>query len=188
MPANFTKRAIMEAFLTLAAKKSLQKITVKDIVDECGINRNTFYYHFQDIYALVDELFLSFAENAVRDVSGGATWVEAFVSAAEEMARNRSVFMNISRSIGREKLDEYFNTVSKAVIPKLIDNHTSLSTISESDLAMITSFYSYAICGLWAEWLSNGMREPPRELLERISRLFSEGFYSAVRKASEGKS
>lgn len=51
-----TKQAIVASFLHLAAKKTPDKITVRDIVDDCGVNRNTFYYYFQDIYAVIEEL------------------------------------------------------------------------------------------------------------------------------------
>ena len=47
--ANFTKQAIETAFLQLLNEKPLNKISVRDIVEKCGINRNSFYYHFQDI-------------------------------------------------------------------------------------------------------------------------------------------
>ena len=53
--ANFTKNAIRASFLKLLDERPLSKITVKDITDDCGINRNSFYYHFQDIPSLVDE-------------------------------------------------------------------------------------------------------------------------------------
>ena len=48
--SQLTRKAIMKCTLELAEKKSLKKITVKDIADECGITRSTFYYHFSDIY------------------------------------------------------------------------------------------------------------------------------------------
>ena len=57
--ANFTREAILAAFLKIAEKKPLEKISVRDIVDECGINRNTFYYHFQDIYAVLEEVLVN---------------------------------------------------------------------------------------------------------------------------------
>ena len=55
---NSTKTAIKEAFMTLLNKKPFDKITVKEIVEECGINRNTFYYHYEDIYDLLHPFFL----------------------------------------------------------------------------------------------------------------------------------
>ena len=53
---SLTKKAIIRSFLHLAGKKTIDKITVRDIVDDCGVNRNTFYYYFQDIYAVLEEL------------------------------------------------------------------------------------------------------------------------------------
>ena len=48
MPVN-VKPLIADAFIKLSKEKNIDKITVKDIVDECGISRQSFYYHFQDI-------------------------------------------------------------------------------------------------------------------------------------------
>ena len=54
---SFTRKAIMESFMKLLDARPLNKITIKDIVEECGINRNTFYSHFEDIPALVEAIF-----------------------------------------------------------------------------------------------------------------------------------
>ena len=56
--ANFTKQAIKAAFLELLDEKPLNKISVRDIVERCGINRNSFYYHFQDIPSLLGEIII----------------------------------------------------------------------------------------------------------------------------------
>ena len=53
--ASFTKRAIIESFIRQLQNKPADKITVKDIVEDCGISRNTFYYHFKDIYEVLEE-------------------------------------------------------------------------------------------------------------------------------------
>lgn len=63
--AQFTKKAIAETFVALLNEKPFDKITVTDIVNECDINRNTFYYHYQDLFALVDEMFRMEAEQLV---------------------------------------------------------------------------------------------------------------------------
>ena len=61
---NITKKAIQEAFMAVLDEKPFGKITVKDITDRCGINRNTFYYHYQDIPALLEEI----CQNQVEDI------------------------------------------------------------------------------------------------------------------------
>ena len=54
--ANFTKKAIKDTFISLLKEKPFNQITVKDIVDECGVNRNTFYYHYEDINDLLENV------------------------------------------------------------------------------------------------------------------------------------
>jgi len=53
---NFTKKAIKDTFIELLNDRPLSQITVKDIVEKCGINRNSFYYHFHDIPSLIEEI------------------------------------------------------------------------------------------------------------------------------------
>lgn len=52
-----TEQMIIDTFLKLVEEKTLDKITIQDIADGCGINRNTFYYHFDDIYSLIEQIF-----------------------------------------------------------------------------------------------------------------------------------
>lgn len=64
--ANFTRRAIKEAFIKLLEQRLLNAMTVKDIIEECGINRNSFYYHYQDLPALIEEIIKEEAESIIR--------------------------------------------------------------------------------------------------------------------------
>ena len=59
------KTRIGTVFKNLLLKKPLTKITVGDIAEECGINRMTFYYHFKDIYDLVEWSCLEDAKKAL---------------------------------------------------------------------------------------------------------------------------
>ena len=74
--AKFTKQAIMNCLLELLSTKQLDKITVKDICEICEINRNTFYYYFQDIYDVLDAVFQNEAEKSVRDVNEGLPFMK----------------------------------------------------------------------------------------------------------------
>ena len=52
----FAKREIKNSFIKLLTERPISQITVKDIVEDCGVNRNSFYYHFQDIPSLLEEI------------------------------------------------------------------------------------------------------------------------------------
>ena len=74
MKQQITKRAITESFRALLAVKPLDKITVRDIVEDCGLTRNTFYYHYEDIYDLLSDVLESEIERALSVPAGGASW------------------------------------------------------------------------------------------------------------------
>lgn len=63
---NFTKQAIKASFIKLLNEKPLNKISVRDIVEDCGINRNSFYYHFHDIPSLIEEIVMEEADMIIQ--------------------------------------------------------------------------------------------------------------------------
>ena len=63
---NLTKDAIKKSFMKLLNAKPVNKITVKEIVADCGINRNSFYYHFDDIPSLIEEILNEQADALVQ--------------------------------------------------------------------------------------------------------------------------
>ena len=65
--ASFTRKAIMDSCLRLLEDRPVDKITVKDIVEDCGINRNTFYYHFEDLPSLIYAIFMEDANRIIQE-------------------------------------------------------------------------------------------------------------------------
>lgn len=65
--ANFTKKAIRDSFVKLLNEKPISQITIRDIVDDCGVNRNTFYYYFQDLPQLMESIVNEDAERIIRE-------------------------------------------------------------------------------------------------------------------------
>ncbi len=92
--ADFTKKAIRNSFLKLLNEKPLKQITVRDIVDDCGVNRNTFYYHFQDIPQLIETIIREDAEQIIAD-HPTITTVQEYLEAAIGFAlNNRNAIMH----------------------------------------------------------------------------------------------
>ena len=76
--STITKRALAEALKKMMEKKLLSKITVTDLAEACGINRHTFYYHFRDIYDLVEWIYCSEVERAIMGDDPADSWEERF--------------------------------------------------------------------------------------------------------------
>ena len=82
-----TKRALEASLKHLLAKKPLDKITINDIAEDCGISRMTFYYHFKDIYDLIE---WSCIEEASRVIEGNKTY-DFLIAVVEEKAAGLQV-------------------------------------------------------------------------------------------------
>lgn len=165
---SFTKKAIFESFLALAAKKPLEKITVRDIVDHCGINRNTFYYHFQDIYAVFEgicDIGLSFAR---RDLATSEMLSDLFLNLTEYASRYRRATENLFASLGRDGIERY--TAGK--LDELILHTASreLPHSKERELRLVAAFIRHAFLGLFADYIHHPDRLEPSELCTHVSR------------------
>ena len=92
--ASLTRKSIMESFIRLLDERPLNKISVKDIVEDCGINRNTFYYHFTDIPALVEEIVRDEADRIVLTAEGISS-LEECIDAAMRLSREHRQAISI---------------------------------------------------------------------------------------------
>lgn len=90
MAAN-TKQALADAFKRLLSQRSMDKITVKDIVEECGVNRQTFYYHFHDIYALLEWIFQDTADSLLAESRDYGDWSAGVESLLNYLRRDKAL-------------------------------------------------------------------------------------------------
>lgn len=166
MSKERTEKAIMHAFLELLNQYPLDKITVKDIVTACGISRNTFYYHYQDIYDLLRATFDAVAELVLReDVT---TWQESLRSCTRFALENRRAVYHVYRSAHREQLERYLYRVTEERMDRLIRHLTAQMSISEEDVRYLTLFYKCAVVGILLEWLNAGMKGDVDRLISRM--------------------
>ena len=110
--AQFTKKAIMQCFIQMLNESPMDKISVVDIAERCGINRNTFYYYYCDIYALVKDLFSIEAQRIAEKELSCATWQEVCLEALEFVRENRRAVYHLFRSNHRDLLEEYLYDVA----------------------------------------------------------------------------
>ena len=151
--AKFTRKAIMQTFLHILKNKPLDRITVKDICEQCEINRNTFYYYFRDIYDVLEAIF----EDEVRLVMDeGMTFHDAYARAASIILNNREAIIHIYASENGRLLRTYLDAVVTQVVRRFVLEKAEGYSLSESDVAFITAFYSNGIVGSTIKWIERG--------------------------------
>ena len=104
---NNTKQILEESLKKLMLKKPLDKITIRDLTEDCGISRMTFYYHFKDIYDLIEWACLADATKALAGKKTYDTWSEGLVQIFEVVYENKPFILNAYRCISRDQIENF---------------------------------------------------------------------------------
>ena len=105
--SNTTKRALENSLKQMLLKKPLDKITISDLTDDCGISRMAFYYHFKDIYDLVEWSCMEDATRALQGKKTYDTWHEGLKQIFEAVLENKPFIMNAYHALSREQIENY---------------------------------------------------------------------------------
>ncbi len=129
--SSFTRQAIMDSFLRLLERKPFRKITVRDIVEECGVNRTTFYYYYQDIYAIVEDLVSSALAAHVAVFSGDVR--PADLRDARDFAIiHRRALLSLYESLGHEAVRRYILRETEGPLASLVERCAEGLSVSEA--------------------------------------------------------
>ena len=169
--SQVTKRALEQSLKNLLLKKPLTKITVGDITDDCGINRMTFYYHFKDIYDLVEWSCLEDAKRALDEKKTYDTWQQGLLQIFKAVQENKPFILNVYRCVHREQVEKYLQPLVDQLLLNVINEEAAGITVRDEDKQFIAQIYSYMFIGLMLDWIKNDMREDPQQIVERLSKL-----------------
>lgn len=183
--SKFTKTAIMNSFIKLLNNNSFDDITVKDIVDDCGINRNTFYYNFDDIYALVDEILQEEINKIVEKHKPYRSWNDGLLCAADFAVKNKKAIYHLYNSAKRPQLEKYFMRVLYDVVIEFVNKEAEETEISGEGADFIAGFYSYGLFGILERWIDTGMKGDFMSVINKTGILFDTGIKQAISAISK---
>ena len=180
--SQFTKRALEDSLKHLLLQKPLNKITINDIAEDCGINRMTFYYHFKDIYDLVEWSCLEDAQRALDGKKSYETWQQGFVQIFHAVRENKVFVMNVYRCVNREQVEKYLVPLTDQLIMGVITERAAGMTVREADQQFIAQVYSYAFVGIMLDWIRDDMRADHEELVNRLAMVIRGGITQALER------
>lgn len=169
--SQVTKRALEQSLKNLLLKKPLTKITVGDITDDCGINRMTFYYHFKDIYDLVEWSCLEDAKRALDEKKTYDTWQQGLLQIFKAVQENKPFILNVYRCVHREQVEKYLQPLVDQLLLNVINEEAAGITVRDEDKQFIAQVYSYMFIGLMLDWIKDDMREDSQQIVEKLSKL-----------------
>lgn len=187
MARQYTKELIKREFLNIVEVKSLKNITIAELAEKCDINRNTFYYHYEDIYMLVKEILNDELEKIDKEFNNTYSWEDSLLHAVSFILENKKATQNIFKSIDKKDTDDYLFKVCEAVMEKYIKNECESKNIEakEKDKILIRNFYRAALVGLLDKWIQDGMKEEPQLVIYRIGKLFDGNIERSLRISEE---
>lgn len=180
--AQTTKRALAASLKKLLAQKSLDKITVTDIASDCKVNRQTFYYHFQDIYDLIEWVFLEEASEAVGEKRTYDTWQDGLLQVFQAVLDNKPLILNTYHSISREHVERYLYELIYRLLIDVVEEKAAGMAVRDEDKKFIADFYKFAFTGMLLDWIRQGMKEDPGEIVGRLSILIHGDITRALEK------
>ena len=184
--AKQTQKFMMSTFMQLLEGESLDKITVRDIVEECEINRNTFYYHYSDIYDLLDDVFRVETEKFMsEDVDENTTFGEEYERAARFVLKYKKAILHIYDSKKRDVLQNYLETLAFSFISRFVKKEADGYGLPDEDIDYITGFYTHAIVGNTLGWIKRKLPSGQEKFIARTAGTFNATVKDIIRQCLE---
>lgn len=174
--SKHTQEAMIDVFMELLKEKSFDKITVKEIIEGAEINRNTFYYHYQDIYDLLESAFQREGMKFREDSRPENTFVEEYLRTVEFLMDHREAIVHLYRSKSRRIIISYVESAVSSFIGRFVEEESEGTTLSPEGKEYITYFYSDAVLAATLRWVEGKMEGSQEDLMKTIE----NSFYATV--------
>ena len=187
MPNNSTKLALEASLKNLLLKKHVDKITITDLTNDCGITRMAFYYHFKDIYDLVEWSCYEDASKALHGKKTYETWQEGLMQIFEAVMENKPFIMNVYHALSREQIENYLFRLTRDLIMNVIKECSKGMNITVSEQSFIADFYKYSFVGVMLDWIKKGMKENYHEIVNDICITMSGNIKNSLQNFADSK-
>lgn len=180
MKSNQTKKALAEALKQLLTRKPINKITINDITEQCGISRMTFYYHFKDIYDLVEWTLEEATQQIIGENRYADNWQQGFLDLLKEVKENQKLYMNVYRSMDREAIERYLLKKVEPLLMPVVEKEAAGMGISPEGKRVVAIFYTYAFIGVVLDWISKGMPLTPQQVVTLTAAVVQGDFRNSL--------
>ena len=187
MPNNSTKLALEASLKNLLLKKPVDKITITDLTNDCGITRMAFYYHFKDIYDLVEWSCYEDASKALHGKKTYETWQEGLMQIFEAVMENKPFIMNVYHALSREQIENYLFRLTRDLIMNVIKECSKGMNITVIEQSFIADFYKYSFVGVMLDWIKKGMKENYHEIVNDICITMSGNIKNSLQNFADSK-
>ncbi len=165
--ASQTKQQLANSLKELMCHTPFNKITVQNVTNSCGLNRQTFYYHFKDMYELLSWIYNNDIFNEIVEEQD-EPWETAVVQIIRYTKSNRVFCRNTIRSLKKENMEVFLQPVIHSWVEKLGGEIADNNYISKDDAEFLVDFFTSAFVNYGIQWVSRGMPEDEKYIIDKI--------------------
>ena len=180
--ATSTKKALADALKKMMAVKPIERITVNDLVETCGVSRQTFYYHFDDVYDLLEWVFEEDANANLPSKVVYDNWKRDVTLWFRYLYDNASFALNVYNSNSRLYMLRYIRGRLRDCIRSFAEIVAEGRSIDRQDFEFIVEFYSHTVVGLIAQWLDQGMQLPREITAEQVLKVLDNSIENIMER------
>ena len=169
--SNLTKMALLKAFGELIEEKPFNKITINDLTKRCGLNRMTFYYHFDNIYELMIWGLETQMHEVSKDCVNYENWKTGYLRIFDFALERKMYIKKIFQTIEQEHLEHYLNQIAERMVLAVIDDRIGDKKLDEDDRLFTAQICAHVLVGTLVSWVARGMKEDPEMMVKRTGRL-----------------
>ena len=172
--SSSTKEALGAALKKMMAVKPIDKITVKDLVEICGVNRQTFYYHFDDVDDLLEWVFEQDSDRVFPREVVYSRWMEDMMGYFDYLETNSAFTLNVYNSNSRLYMLRYLKGRMEACIRSFAEIASEGKNIDRQDFEFVVEFYANCAIGFISQCMDMGMQFPKESTRDRILRVMDQ--------------
>lgn len=180
-----TKRLLATSLKALMKIKSLEKISIRELTENAGVNRQTFYYHFEDIYDLLKWLFQQETVQLLAVHEKAQIWQEGLLQLFYYLDENRDICLCAIRSVGRDHVKRFFFSEVHSIFGRVVKDFGEQLNAPEDYMSFLTHFYTLSFAGLVESWLLGEMDQTPEEIIQMIDFYIQDQLRGAQQRIKE---
>ena len=173
---NITEKALTDALTELLKERPLDKINVADITERCGLTRNTFYYHFHDVYDALNCYFTEEIEKMLAKYEKDTDWSGGFLEGLEFIYQHKTMIENIYNFMDAGELRDYLDSVIFKYALTVIGKEFKKTDYPTEVKEITADFYTNVLLGATIKWIRDGMKQKP----ENMAKLYTNVFYGTI--------
>lgn len=184
-----TRKKLALSLKHFMMSKSLDKITITDIVKDCNVNRKTFYYHFKDIYDLLKWILEEEAVEVVKQFDLLVDYKEAILFVIDYIEKNSHILACAYNTLGREEMRRFLYQDFISIISSLIDGvEKELNIFAEKDFKQfLSNLYAESLAGILIEWFKNPGNQNKEQIVEYLSIIFRSSLPEILKNLPDDK-